>query len=64
MEMIKSQLFLLPCLSVLLGSHMSPGSAMVSKGVSAALFGLSQSLGKGLRPNFLGLGVEKLWSLL
>lgn len=51
MEMIK---YNCSCsrLSLLLGSHMSPGTAMVSEGVSAACFGLSQSLGKGVRPNF------------
>lgn len=64
MEIIKSQL---------LCSHLSLCSWAATyaqallwsqRGVNAACFGLSQSLGKGVRPNFLGQGLEELWNFL
>lgn len=68
MEIIKSQLFLLLSLSLSLSvigqPHVPRHCRGLKGGVSAAHFGLSQGLGKGVRPNFLGQGLEKLWSCL
>lgn len=63
MEIIKSQLFLLLSLSLCSWAATCAQALLWSqRRVNAACFGLSQSLGKGVRPNFLGQGLEKLWS--